>query len=126
MTILDIIWYVVFVLSWGGLMGYMGYLSITSHNLRLGRWKNGVGGLYFWSSDNNGIDIFFIPMRENEIECSDDNPEEWLAEQRKLKWRIRRVHIAWLPWYLFQDLGPEKFCEGLMNYFDEEDNYDEP
>ena len=120
MTIMDTTMFAIGILLTTLILGYFAYMGITLRNLRKGRWKNGVGGLYFWSSNNNGIEIFFIPMRKSEIEYADAHPEKWLKEQGKWKWRIRRVHIAWLPWYLLQDPSPEKFCEGLMNYFEKE------
>ncbi len=123
--IMDLLFDITLSLLFFGLFGYVIYLAIVMQNLRTGKWKNGVGGLYFWRSDNSGIDIFFIPMRKREIEYADAHSEKWLAEQDRLKWRIRRVNITWLPWYLLQDISPEKFCEGLMNYFEEEEKNDE-
>ncbi len=117
----DLILNIVFFAAFGGLFAYIIYLAQVRRNLHLGRWKNGVGGIYLWKSDPNGVgvDIFFVPMRQSEIRYAEAHPEEWLQEVDRLRWRIRRVHITWLPWYLVQE-SPDKFCKGLMNYFEKE------
>ncbi len=117
----DILSTIGFLILLGGLYAYVIYLAVATRNLRTEKWKHGKGGLYIWTSDKDGVDIFFIPMRKSEIEYAEDHPEDWLREQDRLWWRIRRVHITWLPWYMLQDPSPDKFCEGVMNYFEEAD-----
>ncbi len=116
----DLLFNIVISVVFGGLFAYGIYLAAAMRNLRTEKWKHGKGGLYVWDSDKNRVEIFFVPMRKTEIEYAEEHPEEWLEEQDRLWWHIRRVHITWLPWYMLQYPGPDKFCEGLMNYFEKE------
>ena len=100
---------------------YVLYVLIVVHNLRSGKWAHGVGGMHIGNMAVNGFQFFYIPMRKSEIEYWGQHLDEWLAEQDNLKWRIRRVRIGWLPDYLVVDPSPEEFCEGILNYFKEDD-----